>query len=101
MRVGIASDHGGFAPKEQIAESLRRSACEVVDFGAHELNPGDDYPDFVVPLARAVASGEVERGVALCGGGVGASIAANRFPVYAPRSSTMFSPLIKVSKTTT
>ena len=57
MRVGIASDHGGFALKGQIAESLRSSAYEVVDFGAHQLNPGDDYPDFVVPLARAVASG--------------------------------------------
>ncbi|MFY9805591.1 MAG: RpiB/LacA/LacB family sugar-phosphate isomerase [Candidatus Acidiferrales bacterium] len=80
MRVGIASDHGGFALKEQIAESLRRSAYEVVDFGAHQLNPGDDYPDFVVPLARAVASGGVERGVALCGSGVGASIAASKVP---------------------
>jgi ribose 5-phosphate isomerase B len=80
MRVGIASDHGGFALKEQIAESLRSSAYEVVDFGAYQLNPGDDYPDFVVPLARAVASGEVERAVALCGSGVGASIAANKIP---------------------
>ena len=53
---------------------------EVVDFGAHQLNPGDDYPDFIIPLARAVAAGEVERGVALCGSGVGASIAANKVP---------------------
>ena len=66
MRVGIASDHGGFALKKQIAELLRGSGYQVVDFGAHQLNPGDDYPDFVVPLARAVASGEVERAVALC-----------------------------------
>jgi len=80
MRVGIASDHGGFALKEQMAELLRGSGYEVLDFGAHQLNPGDDYPDFVVPLARAVASGEVERGVALCGSGVGASIAANKIP---------------------
>ena len=80
MRVGIASDHGGFALKEQIAESLRTAAYEVVDFGAHQLNPGDDYPDFVVPLARAVASGEVERGVAVCGSGVGAAIAASKVP---------------------
>ena len=80
MRVGIASDHGGFALKEQIAELLRGSGYEVVDFGAHQMNPGDDYPDFVVPLARAVASGEIERGVALCGSGVGASIAANKVP---------------------
>ena len=78
MRVGIASDHGGFALKEQVAELLRSSGREVVDFGAYELSPGDDYPDFVIPLARAVAAGQVERGVALCGSGVGASIAANK-----------------------
>ena len=78
MRVGIASDHGGFRLKEQVAELLRGSDHEVVDFGAHELSPGDDYPDFVIPLARAVAAGQVERGVALCGSGVGASIAANK-----------------------
>jgi ribose 5-phosphate isomerase B len=78
MRVGIASDHGGFTLKEQVAELLRGSSYEVVDFGAHELSPGDDYPDFVIPLARAVAAGQVERGVALCGSGVGASIAANK-----------------------
>ena len=78
MRVGIASDHGGFALKEQVAELLRSSGHEVVDFGAYELSPGDDYPDFVIPLARAVAAEQVERGVALCGSGVGASIAANK-----------------------
>ena len=78
MRVGIASDHGGFALKEQVAELLRGSSHEVVDFGAHELSPGDDYPDLVIPLARAVAAWQVERGVALCGSGVGASIAANK-----------------------
>ncbi len=78
MRVGIASDHGGFALKERVAELLRGSGHEVVDFGAHKLNPKDDYPDFVIPLARAVAAGQVERGVALCGSGVGASIAANK-----------------------
>jgi ribose 5-phosphate isomerase B len=78
MRVGIASDHGGFALKKQVAELLRGTGHEVVDFGAHELSPGDDYPDFVISLARAVAAGQVERGVALCGSGVGASIAANK-----------------------
>ena len=78
MRVGIAADHGGFALKEQLAESLRGSGYEVVDFGAHELNPGDDYPDFVVPSAKAVAAGKVDRGVAICDSGVGASVAANK-----------------------
>ncbi len=80
MRVGIAADHGGFTLKGEVVESLRGSGHEVVDFGAHELNPGADYPDFIIPLARAVAAGEVERGVALCGSGVGASIAANKVP---------------------
>ena len=80
MRVGIAADHGGLTLKEQLAELLRGSAYEVVDFGAHCLDPGDDYPDFVIPLARAVAAGEIERGVAICGSGVGASIAANKVP---------------------
>jgi len=78
MRVGIAADHGGLTLKEQLAESLRGSGYEVVDFGAHCLDSGDDYPDFVIPLARAVSAGQIERGVAICGSGVGASIAANK-----------------------
>jgi ribose 5-phosphate isomerase B len=78
MRIGIAADHAGFVLKGSVAESLRGSGYEVVDFGAHQLNPDDDYPDFIIPLARAVATGEILRGVALCGSGVGASIAANK-----------------------
>lgn len=80
MRIGIAGDHGGFFLKGELAESLRHAGNDVADFGADRLNPADDYPDFVVPLARAVAAGEVERGVALCGSAVGASIAANKIP---------------------
>jgi ribose 5-phosphate isomerase B len=80
MRVGIAADHGGFEMKMQLAQSLRGDDYDVVDFGANELNADDDYPDFIIPLARAVAAGTVERGVALCGSGVGASIAANKVP---------------------
>jgi len=78
MRVGVATDHGGFALKEELAAKLRAAGHEVVDFGAHAASPGDDYPDFVVPLARAVAAGQVERGVAVCGSGVGASVCANK-----------------------
>jgi len=78
MRVGIATDHGGFGLKEELVNQLRRAGHEVVDFGAHELNEGDDYPDYVVPLAKAVASQQVERGVAICGSGVGASVCANK-----------------------
>jgi ribose 5-phosphate isomerase B len=80
MRVGIAADHGAFALKGQLEDSLRSSGYEVVDLGAHQLNPADDYPDFIIPLAKAVANSEVERGIALCGSGVGASIAANKVP---------------------
>jgi len=71
MLVGIAADHGGFVLKEQIADLLRRSGHAVTDFGAYQLNAEDDYPDFIIPLAKAVASGQVKRGVALCGSGVG------------------------------
>jgi ribose 5-phosphate isomerase B len=78
MRVGIAADHAGFVLKGLLAKSLQGSGYEVVDFGAHQLNPDDDYPDFVIPLARAVAAGDILRGVALCGSGIGASIAANK-----------------------
>jgi ribose 5-phosphate isomerase B len=80
MRVGIATDHGGFALKEGFVSRLRAAGHEVVDFGAYVLEPGDDYPDFVIPLARAVSAGRVERGVAVCGSGVGASICANKIP---------------------
>ncbi|MGD0463912.1 MAG: RpiB/LacA/LacB family sugar-phosphate isomerase [Tepidisphaeraceae bacterium] len=78
MRVGIAADHGGFALKAQLAELLRSSGYDVEDFGAHGLDPEDDYPDFVIPLARAISAREIDRGVAICGSGVGASIAANK-----------------------
>ena len=78
MRIGIATDHGGFGLKEELLARLRAAGHEVLDFGAHSLNSGDDYPDFVVPLARSVAAGESERGVAVCGSGVGASVCANK-----------------------
>jgi ribose 5-phosphate isomerase B len=80
MRVGIATDHGGFALKEELIAKLDTAGHQVVDFGAHSLNPYDDYPDFVVPLAEAVVSGKVDRGVAICGSGVGASVCANKVP---------------------
>jgi ribose 5-phosphate isomerase B len=77
-RIGIASDHGGHELKQQVAGWLRESGCLVVDFGNQRLDLDDDYPDFVVPLAHAVAKGEVDRGVAICGSGVGACIVANK-----------------------
>jgi ribose 5-phosphate isomerase B len=80
MRIGIATDHGGFGLKEELLSQLRTTGHEVVDFGAHTLTPDDDYPDFVVPLARAVVGGKVDRGLAICGSGVGASVCANKVP---------------------
>ncbi len=64
--------------KQYLVGKLREAGHEVIDFGDRQPKPEDDYPDYVVPLARAVASGEVERGVAICGSGVGASVAANK-----------------------
>jgi RpiB/LacA/LacB family sugar-phosphate isomerase len=78
MHIGFATDHGGFVLKEPILKALHNSGYEVRDFGAYDLNPEDDFPDFVIPLARAVAQGKVERGIAICGSGVGASFAANK-----------------------
>jgi ribose 5-phosphate isomerase B len=78
MRVGIATDHGGYSLKEELIALLRSAGHEVVDFGAHDLNNSDDYPDYVTPLAHAVVAGRVARGVAICGSGVGASVCANK-----------------------
>ena len=78
MKVGIATDHGGFALKEELLAKLQSAGHEIIDFGAHTLNPDDDYPDFVVLLAEAVVTGNVDRGVAICGSGVGASVCANK-----------------------
>src|SRR5438132_5015684 len=78
MRVGIATDHGGFGLKEELVTQLRTAGHEVVDFGARRLSEGDDYPDYVIPLARAVVAGNVDRGMAICGSGVGASVCANK-----------------------
>ena len=78
MRVAIAADHGGFDMKEELAQKLAAEGHEVVDFGNKVFDADDDYPDFAIPLARAVASAVVERGILLCGSGVGASVAANK-----------------------
>jgi len=78
LSIGIAADHGGFCLKEELGAALRAAGYTVKDFGARSLEKDDDYPDFIVPLANAVASGELERGIAVCGSGVGASIIANK-----------------------
>ncbi len=78
MRIGIAADHGGFMLKGEVVEFLKSKGHEIEDFGAYQMDSADDYPDFVVPLARAIAARTIERGVALCGSGVGASVVANK-----------------------
>jgi RpiB/LacA/LacB family sugar-phosphate isomerase len=78
MRIGIVTDHGGFALKEEIVKRLEGTSHEVVDLGAHTLNQVDDYPDFVIPLAKAIAEGKFDRGIAVCGSGVGAAVCANK-----------------------
>lgn len=78
MRVGIAADHGGFYLKQELVKVLEAAGHQVKDFGAHAPVDDDDYPDFVVPMALAVAGKELDRGIAICGSGVGACIAANK-----------------------
>ena len=77
MKIGIASDHGGFELKEYLKEYLKKSGIEVSDFGTNSEEPVD-YPIYGERCARAVANGEVERGVVCCGTGIGISIAANK-----------------------
>ena len=78
MKIGIASDHGGYELKQLIKERLLKLDYKIVDFGNDTYDSADDYPDYVIPLAKSIATGEIERGIAVCGSGVGASIAANK-----------------------
>jgi ribose 5-phosphate isomerase B len=92
MRIGIAADHGGFELKQSILSYLQDEGHEVVDFGPPSLNLDDDYPDYVIPMARAIGAGRVDRGIAICGSGVGACIAANKITsVRAALVSDIFS----------
>ena len=79
MKIGIAADHAGFEQKQNLLKQLSDAGHEVVDYGAFAYYGDDDYPDIIVPLCRAVSTSEVERGIAVCGSGVGVSIAANKF----------------------
>jgi ribose 5-phosphate isomerase B len=78
MKIGVAADHGGYELKQIIHPFLTAQGHEVKDFGAYQLDNADDYPDFVIPMARALADNEIERAIAICGSGVGASVAANK-----------------------
>ena len=80
MKIVIGADHAGFALKEKLRPILEEAGHTVVDVGAHEYDRHDDYPDFSAAVGRAVAAGEGERGILVCGSGVGACIAANKIP---------------------
>ena len=80
MKIGIAADHGGFELKEHIKSFLTINGYEFEDFGATVHNPQDDYPDFIIPLAKEISKGHYKKGIAICGSGVGAAIAANKIP---------------------
>lgn len=79
LKVAIATDHGGFAQKPELAAFLEAKGCKVIDCGPFELNQGDDYPDFGAPAAQAVARGEADCAILVCRSGVGMGIVANRF----------------------
>lgn len=79
MKIAVASDHAGFAYKERLRQLLRDAGYEVYDFGAYS-EESSDYPDFAVPAAQAVARGEVDYGILICGSGIGVSIVANKIP---------------------
>ncbi len=77
MRIALAADHGGLELKNELAKRLQEG-YEVIDLGANVFVPDDDYPDFAEAVATSVASGKAERGILICGSGVGASITANK-----------------------
>lgn len=78
MKIGIAADHGGYELKENLKVQLEKLYVSVSDFGAHSYDAADDYPDFAIPLAKAVGAGLVDRGIVLCGSGVGACFTVNK-----------------------
>ena len=78
VRVAIGADHAGFEMKGEVVRLAQERGHETLDLGAFVYDPADDYPDFAAAVARAVADGTAERGVVVCGSGVGASVAANK-----------------------
>lgn len=79
MRIVVGSDHAGFGLKQELLKELRRRRLDVCDAGAHSSDPSD-YPDAAEAVGREVADGRAQRGVLICGSGVGASVAANKLP---------------------
>ena len=80
MKLVIASDHAGFALKEELRATLGKDGHEIVDLGAFKIEPEDDYPDFAQRVGEAIKAGVAPRGILICGSGVGVCIAANKIP---------------------
>jgi ribose 5-phosphate isomerase B len=80
VKLVIASDHAGFELKEELRANLAAAGHEVVDLGAFQCEPEDDYPDFAVKVGEAVKAGVAPRGIVICGSGVGVCVAANKIP---------------------
>ncbi len=78
LKIAVGGDHGGFALKQVVVDELKRSGHTVVDCGARTFDPDDDYPDFARAVGAAIQRGEAERGIVICGSGVGASVAATK-----------------------
>lgn len=78
MKVGIAADHGGFELKQILKAFLKEKGYDIHDFGAKTYDAEDDYPDLILPLAEAISNKEIDKGIAVCGSGVGAAIVANK-----------------------
>ncbi|MEL4307728.1 RpiB/LacA/LacB family sugar-phosphate isomerase [Joostella sp. CR20] len=80
MKIGITADHAGFEKKEELKKLLKEHSYTFEDFGAFTFDANDDYSDIIIPLAKAISEGKIKKGIAICGSGVGVSIAANKFP---------------------
>ena len=80
MIVAVSADHAGYTLKSEIVSWLKEKGHQIDDLGAFNIDPDDDYPDFALAVASSVSSGQAERGIVVCGSGVGASIAANKIP---------------------
>ena len=78
MRIAVGADHGGYPLNERVIDELRRAGHEVIDFGTHDGDLADDYPDYAKLVGEAVQTGTAEIGILICGSGVGAAVAANK-----------------------
>ena len=78
MKIAIGTDHGGYPLKAEMIQALKQAGHEPIDLGAYSIDPTDDYPDFALAVGQAIQSHQAERGLVICGSGVGACVAANK-----------------------